>query len=144
MKQIFYDANNKTVLTPNEQKIVIKVLIISKVFLLFALDNCFAAKLKTRHDFTNIHQQKLFETIKDKLQENEQADTLSGNQYTLVSDKIFKTFTIYRTENNIPLVQSTRKGYTIKLVNGLTQQDVKQWETIGNILQINHEDYILR
>lgn len=142
MQDVFYNSNNKTILTPKQQENVIKVLIIAKKLLIFTSVHSFKEKLRTEHFFVNTKAEMLFNYSKDNFSKTKEQISLDGKKYNLVMDRINKKFYIYRKHENTLLIKAGLKGHKIEIVNGLNDQDVQQWENIAEILQFNFRDYL--
>lgn len=54
MQDVFYDANNKSILTPEQQEYVVKVVILAKKLLIFMLKHTFRKKLIMKHSFNSL------------------------------------------------------------------------------------------
>lgn len=142
MQDIYYDSNNKTALTLEQKENIMKVVILAKEFIHGVSVYVFRQKTKFKDYPVNHNAERLFETLKDKFYNDKEKKTLHGNKYILKLDRINKCFLIYRTDNNTVLIKSGLKGHKVQLVDGLTDEDIHQWEQIGNILKFYYRDEI--
>lgn len=144
MQTIFYNFDNKTALTLEQKENVIKVTVIAKKLLLFMLKHTSRKKLKMEHFFISHKARILFESLSDNLYKDSDTIEIIGNNYTIFESKSEHHFSIYKTTENKLLIKSNFSNYKIKAVNGLTDEDVKKWEQIGEILQVNFRDSVRR
>lgn len=143
MQDVFYDYNNKTTLTPKQQENVIKVLILAKKLLAFISTHNFREKLRTEHFFINARAKALFYDLKNHICKDKNEIYIDGKRYRLVMDRVNKKFYIYRKDENTLLVKAGLKGHKIEIVNGLNDQDIQQWEMIGQILQVDFRSSLI-
>lgn len=142
MQNVFYNSNNKTVLTPEQQENVMKVVVIAKQLLADTSIYVFRQKTKFKDYLVNHDAERLFEKLKNNFHNDKEKKTLHGNKYILKLDRVNQCFLIYRAENNTVLIKAGLKGHKVQLVDGLTDEDVKQWEQVGNILKFDYRDEI--
>ncbi|MEO1372916.1 MAG: hypothetical protein AAFW70_01045 [Cyanobacteria bacterium J06635_10] len=143
MQEVFYDFNKKTVLTPEQQENVVKVIILAKKLLIFISTHDFRETLKTNHFFVNSNAERLFYLLRKKLHKTNKIISLDGERYRLIMDRVNKNFSIYRKTENILLIRAGLKGHKVELVNGLNNQDIRQWDMISQVLEVNFKDSII-
>lgn len=84
----------------------------------------------------------MFEQVFSNMSKTNNIIHITGNNYTIIEIKDDNCFFIYRTKANRLLVKSSFNNHKIKFVNGLTDEDIKQWERIGEILQVDYRDLV--
>lgn len=144
MQDVFYDSNNKnkTALTREQQENVIKVVILAKELLLFMLKHISKKDLNMKHSFLNDSACFMFEQLFNNMSKTNNIIHITGNNYTIIERKDDNCFSIYKTKTNRLLIKSYFNNHKVKLVNGLTNEDVKKWEQIGKILQVDYRDSV--
>lgn len=142
MQDIFYNSREKATLTREQQENAIKVVILAKELLLFMLKHISKQDLNMKHNFLNDSARSMFEQLFSNMSKTNNIIHITGNNYTIIEIKDDNCFSIYRTKANRLLIKSSFNNHKIKFVDGLTVQDIKQWERIGKILQVDYRDSV--
>lgn len=142
MKPIFYNSDNKTPLTPEQQENVIKVVIIAKKLMIYMSSYVFSQKLKYDDKTLNKNTKSFLNQISNQFKEANSTRILKGDKYTLESNIDDNRLCIRRKLENTILIESEMKTHKVKLVNNLTEHDAKLWEQVGQILQVDYRDSV--